>query len=86
MLTLKDSNGNTWTATALGFDGRGRAVFELRDERGIPRTAGLSLVTLMNAKRTRRWLRFHTGIDVVFGREPHCGDLRRLHDELTARA
>ena len=84
-MLLKDSNGNTWTASAVGFDGRGRAVFELRDERGIPRTARLSLVTLTNGKRARRWLRFHTGIDVVFdAKRQHCADLGKLARELNA--
>jgi hypothetical protein len=81
-MQLTDSSGHTWTATAVGFDGRGRALFELRDERGIPKTARLSLVTLCNAKRTRRWLRFHTGIDVVFDREQHVATLGRLAREL----
>lgn len=81
-MQLKDSNGNTWNVSAVGFDGRGRAVFELRDERGIPRIARLSLVTLCSGKRTRRWLRFYTGIDVEFTREQHCGDLGQLAREL----
>jgi hypothetical protein len=84
-MQLTDTNGNTWTATAVGFDGRGRAVFELRDERGIPRTARLSLVTLCRGRATRRWLRHHTGIDVVFdATRQHCGDLGRLARELNA--
>ena len=83
-MQLRDSDGNTWTATAVGFDGRGRAVFELRDERGLPRIARLSLVTLTNAKRARRWLRFHAGIDVEFTREQHVADLGRLARELNA--
>lgn len=84
-MQLTDSNGNTWNVTALALDGRGRALFELRDERGIPRTARLSLVTLTSGKRSRRWLRFHTGIDVVFdGDRQHCAHLSRLARELNA--
>jgi hypothetical protein len=87
MLTLKDSDGNTWTVSAVGFDGRGRALFELRDSRGLPapRLARLSLITLMSGKRSRRWLRYWTGVDVVFDADrQHCARLSRLARELNA--
>ena len=83
-MQLKDSNGNNWNVTAVGIDGRGRALFEFRDDRGLPRSARLSLVTLTNAKRARRWLRFHAGIDVVFDRAQHVADLGKLARELNA--
>jgi hypothetical protein len=83
-MQLTDSNGNTWTATALGFDGRGRALFELRDSRGLPAPlAPLAFVTLTSGKRTRRWLRYYSGIDVVFdGNRQHCRHLGNLAREL----
>jgi hypothetical protein len=84
MLTLTDSSGNTWNVCAVGFDGRGRALFELRDSRGLPAPlAPLSFVTLTSGKRTRRWLRYHSGIDVVFDADrQHCRYLGNLAREL----
>ena len=82
-MQLRDSDGHTWSVTATAFDmRRGRGVFEFRDERGIPRTASLSMLTLCSGARARRWLRFHAGIDVEFSREQHVGDLGRLAREL----
>jgi hypothetical protein len=87
MLTLTDSTGNAWTVTALAFDARGRAVFELRDFRGLPAPrAPLSIITLMNAKRTRRWLRYYSGVDVIFDTVQHVADLSVLARQLNAEA
>ncbi len=85
-MQITDADGNTWTATAVGIDGKGRAVIELRDERGIPAPrAPLCFTTLTSGRRARRWLRYHSGIDVPFdAKRQHVGDLGRLARELNA--
>lgn len=77
-LTLYDTNGDPWTVEYRGEKG-GRHLFELRDSRGLPAPmARLRLDTMMNARRCRRWLRYYTGVDVLFNTIQHCGELMRM--------